>query len=108
MTKLICYVDKKKKGGWANIQMDNGDHCWVEATGRRILVKRSRAVIFGVKMYEKKGEPNVAKVAEAFSKQYPNTAPDEIRNPVLKSVVNTVLHCSSLAEVTRVLNAGRP
>jgi len=108
MTRLICYVDHGQKGGWAKIQMQSGDHCWVEATDRRILVKHSKAGMFSVKMYEEKGEQEVLKAAQMFDMRYPNGTPDDMRHPVLKPIVNTVLHCSNLAEVTRILNTTHP
>lgn len=105
MTKLIRFLDDEHKGHRANIQMDNGDPCLVSVIQAGILVKRSRLGLFGAKLYEEKNINKSAKIAKILSGQYrDDLTPDDMREPVLKSVVNTVLHCSDLAEVTRALN----
>ena len=105
MGELICYVDNEQKGGWARIQLQSGDHCWVEVSRQKIQVKHSNSGFFGVKMYEEKDAERALRAVQQFGCTYPNIAPDEMRHPLLKPIVNTVLHCSSLAEVTRVLNS---
>lgn len=105
MTKLIRFLDDEHKGHRANIQMDNGDPCLVSIIQTGILVKRSKLGLFGAKLYEEKNMNKTAKIAKILSGQYrDDLTPGDMREPVLKSVVNAVLHCSSLAEVTRILN----
>lgn len=105
MAELIRFLDDDRKGRWANIRMDNGDPCWVGIAQTGILVKKSKVGIFGAKLYEEKDIYKAAKTAQALSEQYQDDlTPDEMWNPILKSIVNTILHCSNLAEVTRVLN----
>jgi hypothetical protein len=105
MTELIRFLDDDRKGRWANIRMDNGDPCWVSIAQTGILVKKSKFGLLGAKLYEEKNIYKAAKTAQALSEYYPDDlTPDEMWNPVLKSIVNAILHCSNLAEVTRVLN----
>lgn len=105
MAELIRFLDDDYKGRWANIVMDNGDPCWVSIAQTGILVKKSKIGLFGAKLYEQKNVYKAAKTAQALSAQYPDDlTPVEMWNPVLKSIVNAVLHCDNLAEVTRVLN----
>jgi len=105
MTKLIRFLDDDIRGRWANIRMDNGDPCWVGIAQTGILVRKSKVGLFGAKLYEEKNVYRAAKAAQALSEKYEDDlTPDEMWNPVLKSIVNTILHCSNLAEVTRILN----
>jgi hypothetical protein len=105
MTELIRFLDDDRKGRWANIRMDNGDPCWISIAQTGIFVKKSKIGLFGAKLYEEKNIYKAAKTAQALSKQYPDDlTPDGMWNPVLKSIVNAILHCSNLAEVTIVLN----
>lgn len=105
MNKLISFYDDEHKGRRANIRMDNGDPCWISINQARILVKKSKIGIFGPKLYERKNMSKAARTAKVLSCQYlDDLTPDGMRDPVLKSIVNAVLHCSDLAEATRVLN----
>ena len=105
MAQLIRYLDDDRKGRWANIRMDNGDPCRVSIAQTGILVKKSKVGIFGAKLYEEKNTYKAAKTAQTLCKEYPNDlTPDELLHPVLKSIVNAILHCDNLGEVTRVLN----
>ncbi len=105
MTELIRFLDDDRKGRWANIRMDNGDPCWVGIAQTGILVKKSKVGMFGAKLYEEKDIYKAAKTAQALSEKYQgDLTPEEMWNPVLKSIVNAILHCSNLAEVTKVLN----
>lgn len=103
MTKLICYLENERKGGWANIQMNNGDICWVEVTQNSAVVKQRRG-LFGGKLYEESDGEAASSTAQQLSGRHPNKTPSSMRHPVLKSFVNTVLHCGSLAEVEEELN----
>ena len=105
MTKLIRFMDDGRKGQWAGIRMDNGDPCWVGIAQTGILVKKSRVGLFGAELYAEKNMYKSAKTALALSEQYPeDLTPGGMRSPVLQSIVNAILHCSNLLEVTRVLN----
>lgn len=105
MTRSVRFLDDDKKGRWANLVMDNGDPCWIGIAQTGVLVKKSKVGLFGAKLYEEK---NIAKIADKamlldvlFSEDHTAYG---MRNPVLRSFVNAILHCSDLAEVTRVLN----
>ena len=107
MSKLICFVDDEETGGWARIMMQNGDYCWVEVSEEAIQVKHSKDGFFGLKMYEERDAEKAKQLANHFGTVLSNIAPEEMHHPVLKPLVNTVLHCSSLAEVTWILNTNR-
>ena len=103
MTELMGFHDRKAR--WARLRMDNGDPCWIGIAQTSVLVKKSNIGMFGAKLYEEKNLYEAAKIAVALHNLYPNDlTPPEMRNPVLKAFTNAVLHCSNLAEVTRVLN----
>lgn len=105
MTELIGFLDDDRKGRWANIRMDNGDPCWISIAQTGILVKKSKIGLLGAKLYEEKNVYKAARTAQALNEQYPDDlTPADIWNPVLKSIVNAILHCRNLAEVTRALN----
>ena len=105
MTELVRFLDDDRKGRWANIRMDNGDPCWIGIAQTGILVKKSKIGLFGAKLYEEKDIYKAAKTAQILSEKYQDDlTPNEMCNPVIKSIVNAILHCSSLAEVTIVLN----
>ncbi len=105
MTKLIRYLDTDNKGRYANIRMDNNDPCWVGIARTGTLVKKSKIGLFGAILYEEKNIYSAAKTTEFLLKKYPDDlTPEGMWNLALKSTVNAILHCSSLAEVVRVLN----
>jgi hypothetical protein len=70
-----------------------------------VLVKKSRIGFLGSKRYEQ-GVYDAAMTAKALAYLLEERlAPADITNPVLKSLTNAVLHCSTLAEATRILNS---
>ncbi len=104
MAKLVSFQDNKS-ACFANTQMDNGDPVWISIAQTGILVKKSRLGMFGAKLYEEKNVYKAVETAKALCEQYPNDiTPEGISNPVLKSVVNAVLHCYNSAQVAIVLN----
>lgn len=105
MTKLIRFLDDDRENRRANIRMDNGAPCWIRIAQTGILVKRSKMGLFGATLYRGKDIDRAAEIAKILKRQYSDDlTPDDMRNPVLKSIVNAVLHCRDLAEVARVLN----
>lgn len=104
MSKLTWFSDDARKGHLANIRMDNGESCWVIISRSGITVKKSRAGIFGQRLYEESNIYRVAKTAETLSLLYTdNMLPAEMKNPVLKSFTNALLHCRSLTEAVTLL-----
>ncbi len=105
MPTLTRFMDHDQRGRWANLVMDNGDPCWIGIAQTGILVKKSRVGLFGAKLYEEKNLYEAVRTAQALDVLYPEKlTPPEMRNPVLISFVNAVLHCRDLGEFTRVLN----
>jgi hypothetical protein len=104
MVKLHSYQDSRT-GCYANIRMDNGDPCFISVAQSGVLVKKSRIGLLGAKLYEK-GVYEAAMTGKALAYLLDQMlAPEEMTNPVLKSFTNAVLHCSTLAEATRILNS---
>lgn len=105
MTELHHYKDGPK-ACYANIRMDNGDPCFISVAQTGILVKKSKTGMFGAKLYEVKNVHEAAMAAKAVQYLYPERlTPPDIKNLALNAFTNAVLHCSTLAEVTRVLNS---
>lgn len=104
MTRLDRYQDSRT-GCYANIRMDNGDPCFISVAKSGVLVKKSRMGFLGAKLYEQ-GVQEAAMTAKALAYLLDAMpAPEGITNPVLKSFTNAVLHCSTVAEATRILNS---
>ena len=104
MTKLHSYKDSAA-GCFANVRMDNGDPCFISVAQIGVLVKKSKLGFLGAKLYDEKRVYEAAMTAKALAYLYPERlTPADINNPVLNAFTNAVLHCSTLAEVTRVLN----
>ena len=104
MTELHSYKDSGA-GCFANIRMDNGDPCFISVAQTGVLVKKSKLGWLGAKLYDEKLVYNAAKTAQALAEIYPEKlTPEDITNPVLDAFTNAVLHCSTLAEATIVIN----
>ncbi len=104
MTSLHSYKDSRI-GCYANVRMDNGDPCFISVAQTGVLVKKSRVGLFGAKFYHQRRIYDAAMTAKALAYLYPERlTPPDVTNPVLNSFTNAVLHCSTLAEATRVLN----
>ncbi len=85
--------------------MDNGDPCWIGITQSGVLVKTSKISLSRAKLFDESNVYRLAKTARSLNEKYEDDlTPQELWNPVLKALVNTILHCSSLAEVSRILN----
>jgi hypothetical protein len=95
-TGLTCY---------ANVKLDSGEPCFISIAQSGILVKRSRLGLFGPALYKQSDLYKNAMTAKALHYLYPTKkTPAGITNAVLQAFTNAVLHCSSAAEVTNVLN----
>lgn len=105
MTTLLRFLDNDRTGRCANIRMDNGDPCWIGITQSGVLVKTSKISLSRAKLFDESNVYRLAKTARSLNEKYEDDlTPQELWNPVLKALVNTILHCSSLAEVSRILN----
>ena len=106
MTTLVRFMDNPKTGVWANIRMDNGDPCWVGIAQSGVMVKISKVGLMGAKLFDESNVYKCAAAAIKLAEQYPNDlTPSGMQNPVLKSFVNSILHCSNLGQVATVLNS---
>lgn len=90
---------------FANIRMNNGDPCFISVAQTGVIVKKSKLGLFGAKLYDERNIYVCANTAKALAYLFnKNLTPGEITNPVLRSFANAALHCSTLCELTRVLN----
>jgi hypothetical protein len=104
MTTLHSFEDSST-GRFANVRMDNGDPCFIGVAQTGVIVNKSKVGFFGAKLYDEKNVYHAAMTAIALSYLYPEQLPPiGMTNPVLKAFTNAVLHCTKLAEVTRILN----
>jgi hypothetical protein len=68
-------------------------------------VKKSRLGFFGALLYEEKVAYKTALTAKALSFLYPKSLlPPGFTNPVLRAFANAIMHCSTCAEASIVLN----
>jgi len=103
VSKLTDFSDGTM-GCWCVIRMDNNTPVWVGVAQSGIMVKKSRIGLFGPKLFNKPIYES-SMTAKALHFLYPHDkTQDEIKNPALKSFANAILHCSTVAEVTCVLN----
>ena len=103
--EVVRFMDVDHVGRWAVIRMPNGDPVWVSIAQEGILVKKSSSGITGALLYEEKNIYKAARTAMALDASYPRyRTPEGMFNPVLKAFVNAIIHCDTLAEVSRVLN----
>ncbi len=104
LTQLRSFKDGPT-GCFANIRMDNGDPCYVSVAQTGVIIKKSRIGMFGAKLYDERNVYNAAMTAKALDYLYNDRlTPPDINSPVLNSFTNAILHCSTLAEATRVIN----
>jgi hypothetical protein len=68
-------------------------------------VKKTRLGFFGAVLYEEKVVYKAAMTAKALSFLYPKSLlPSGFINPILRAFANAIMHCSTCAEVSIVLN----
>lgn len=103
MTEVLRWRDTRN-ARWARFIMDNGDPCWLSVAQAGVLVKKSRLGILGAKLYEQGNVYGAGQDAARLAETFPDVAPKGMTNLVLRAFTSAVLHCHSLAEVTRVLN----
>ncbi len=104
MTELYNFKDGMVSC-YSNIRMDNGDPCFISVAQAGVLVRKSKFGLFGAKLFNNSDIYFCGNIARALWYLYPeNKLPDGFSNPVLQAFTNAVMHCSTLAEVTRDLN----
>ena len=84
--------------------MDDGDPCWLSVAQAGVLVKKSKLGIMGAILYDEKNIYKAATNAQRLAEVYTDGAPEGMTNLVLKAFTNTIMECSTLAEVARILN----
>jgi hypothetical protein len=104
MAEMLNFSDGKYTC-YANVRLDSGDACYISVAQSGVVVKKSRFGAFGPVLYKETIVYKAAMTAKALHYLYAdNRTPPGIDNPVLKAFTNAVLHCSSAADVSGVLN----
>jgi hypothetical protein len=87
------------------VRMDSGHCVHIRVSRNGVTVRNSRVRFFGTKLYRSNTPDDAAAFAETLHGLYGDqlTHPG-MDNPVLKAFTRAVLNCSTLPEVTDVLN----
>lgn len=107
MPKVLYFSDpsNKRPGVGATIRLDSGEPCIVSIAQSSVRVKKTRLGFFGTLLYQEKDVYKTASTARALSFIYPkNLLPPGFTNPILRVFANAIMHCSTCAEVSVVLN----
>ena len=87
------------------VRMDNGHPVHIRVSRTGVTVRNSRVRFFGTTLYKSNTPDDAATFAETLHVLYGDQlTPPGMDNPVLKAFTKAVLHCSTVPEVTDVLN----
>ena len=93
---------------FSNIEMDNGELCFISVAQTGVFVKKTKKGFFGSLGGKKIYTGDIHKTAETaqrLSERYStNLCPSDIENAVLRVFTNAGLHCQSSDEFERILN----
>ena len=104
MATLFSFQDDDH-GMTAVIRMDDGDRVHISVKRSGIIVRNSRLGFLGKKIYESTTYEDAASTATDFNRRYrSHLTPPGMNEPVLKAFTRAVLHCSTVAEITEILN----
>jgi hypothetical protein len=110
MPKLLYSTETHGCG--ATIKLDSQETCMVSCAQSGVLVKSYRGRFgqfwinfFGPVLYNEKVTYKAAQTSMALDILFPeNRLPTAFHNPVLNTFANAIWHCSTAADVSRVLN----
>jgi hypothetical protein len=92
-------------GCGATVRFSNGDPCTVSVARTSISVKKSRSGFLGAVLYREENTYKNAQTAMALAYLFQERRfPDGVHSPILRSFLNAILHCSSVADVSVSLN----
>ena len=92
-------------GCGATVRFSNGDSCTVSIAKTSISVKKSRSGFLGAVLYREENTYKNAQTAMALAYLFQERRfPDGVHSPILRSFLNAILHCSSVADVSVSLN----
>jgi len=104
VTQLTLFSDDVIKGKWARIMMANGEPCFIAIGPRSIVIKKSKTGIIGPRIFEVRCLALVEKIALSLSTKFPQSkTPSGMKNPLLRPIVNAVLHCQNLQQAVDLL-----
>jgi hypothetical protein len=89
----------------AVIRMDDGDRVHISVKSTGVIIRNSRIGLLGKKIFESTSYEDAAVKASDFDRLYRrHLTPPGMNEPVLKAFTRAVLHCTTIAEVTGILN----
>lgn len=104
MSVLHSYRDQSGQC-FANVRLDDGAPCFISVAQTGILVRKSRLGLMGQTLYKEPVTEKLAMTTKALSYLFPDIkVPDGMTNPMLRTFVNAVLHCSTASDVKSILN----
>jgi hypothetical protein len=104
MAALYSFHDRGRRR-YAIVRMDNGDAVYITVAKTGVLVRYSRIGFFGPKLYESTTMDDAATTAGRLQPLgNGHLTPPGMDHPLLKSFTKAVLRCSTVAEVSDVLN----
>jgi len=93
----------------AKIPINNGDYCWIKFTRLNLTGKRALFGVLKSSIYSERSLQRIQLKSLALVKHYPvDRTPNALKNPILKSFVNAILHCTNMAETEYILNRPEP
>lgn len=105
MPNILHVADNARMGRGATIRFADGSPCTLSIANTGIIVKKSRIGLFGSVLYSEKNVYKNAQNAFALACLFPERRfPDAASDPILRSFLNAILHCSSVADVAITLN----
>jgi len=114
MTKVINFSHPPKFGTYCNIEMDNGDPCWISISQKGLVIKKSKLGIFGKVIFEKifyankkmdGFEMSRLPFFQSLKNKFENSTlkPSDMMYLPLDIIVNAVLHCSSINDIKSMM-----
>jgi len=105
MTEIVSFLDNGT-ACWARIRMADGSPCWVGIAQTGILVKRSKIGLFGKVVFKEADLLRAAQLMQLLDDRFTDDlTPSGITSPTLRPIVNAILNCQHLAEVSAVLTS---
>ena len=104
MATLFSFVDGDR-GSASVVRMDNGDPIRITVTSSGVIVRKSRLGILRPKLYEATSYDEAESTAQDLRQLYDRQlTPPGLNDPVLKAFTKAVLHCSTVDDVSDILD----
>jgi len=105
VAEVLDFIDSQR-ARWAKLRMPNGDPCWVGIAASGILVKRSKLGLMGPVVFSERNAEQAVQLMRALEDRFArDLTPIGLTSPLLRPVVNAIMHCNDLDEVSRILSS---